>query len=218
MKYPILKDVSISKLISDSSLQHRVVTKGNEYSEDYLHGLAENIRLNGLKKPIRVVELEKEDFNPITGVLFNVGDLIIVDGFHRKEAIARLGYEKSEVEILKKGTFADAAALSCSANADNEYSRRRGTGDIKQAIKDYIDFLKADSDRTGKKLFVFRYAKWAQLFKCTEQTLHHYDFVKEFRDEVKKVNVNGLLIRRRQAKAPLRSLKRVLVSHMAAKL
>ena len=185
IKYPILKTVLLSELISDSSLQHRVIAKGNEYSEDYLCGLAENIKLNGLKKPIQVVEMEEEDFNPVTGDSLKAGDLVIVDGFHRKESIARLGYEKSEVEIVKKGSFADAAALSCSANADNEYSRRRGTGDIKQAIKDYIDFLKADSVRTGKKLFVFRYAKWAELFKCTEKTLHNYDFVREFRNEVK---------------------------------
>jgi hypothetical protein len=47
----------------------------------------------------------------------SVGTLLLVDGFHRFEAIRRLGQAKVDVDVYT-GTFDDAVMLACELNAN----------------------------------------------------------------------------------------------------
>ncbi|WP_163370519.1 hypothetical protein [Endozoicomonas acroporae] len=175
--------VKLGWLKVDKTLQHRTRAKGQLYGREFLDELKANVKDIGVVRAIKVVELAKDDVNPLTGDTYTKGDLIVFDGIHRticlREILEEEGRdhngEETIVEIWPGGTFSDAVSHSCSANADNAHSYRRNIGDKKQAIIDYIEFLKADAVSKGKMIFPFKYSDWAKKFKCSEESLKKPD-------------------------------------------
>lgn len=116
-----------------------------------------------------MIELANDDTNPLTKETYTKGDLIVFNGIHLticlREILEQEGRdyydEETIVEIWPGSTFSDAVSHSCSANADNARSYRRNIGDKKQAIIDYIEFIKVDATSKGKMIFPFKYAEWA---------------------------------------------------------
>ncbi|KID55531.1 hypothetical protein JF50_20195 [Pseudoalteromonas luteoviolacea] len=171
--------VKLGRLKVDKTLQHRIRARGQLFGREFLDELKENVKDIGVVRAIKVVELSKNDVNPLTEEAYTKGDLIVFDGIHRticlREILDEEGRdyndEETIVEIWSGGSFSDAVSLSCSANADNAHSYRRNVGDKKQAIIDYIEFMKADATSKGKIIFPFKYADWAEKFKCNEKSL-----------------------------------------------
>ncbi|OUS06478.1 hypothetical protein A9Q81_02815 [Gammaproteobacteria bacterium 42_54_T18] len=185
-----ITQANVFDLVSDPTLQHRVKASGKPFSNEYLMGLSEDILEHGQKKPIKVVCMAEDSINTLTGDVHQKGKYLIVDGFHRCQAIIALAtnkgksYAPAKIEVVKTGTFQSAIQYSLLANADNEYSQARGKGDIRNAISTYIKFLKADSKQSGKILFPFKYADWAAMFKCGIDTLKRNSEVAAYRDEL----------------------------------
>ncbi|GAB7229893.1 hypothetical protein VrSk94_35860 [Vibrio rotiferianus] len=187
--------VKLGRLKVDKTLQHRVRTKGQLFGREFLDELKANVKDIGVVRAIKVVELVKDDVNPLTSETYTKGDLIVFDGIHRticlREILEEEGRnqhdEETIVEIWSGGTFSDAVSYSCSANADNAHSYRRNLGDRKQAIIDYIEFLKVDANSKGKMIFPFKYADWAKKFKCGLVSLQKTQSpARIFRDELRK--------------------------------
>ncbi len=171
--------VKLGRLKVDKTLQHRTRTKGQLFGREFLDELKANVKDIGIVRAIKVIELANDDTNPLTKETYTKGDLIVFDGIHRticlREILEQEGRdyydEETIVEIWPGSTFSDAVSHSCSANADNAHSYRRDIGDKKQAIIDYIEFIKVDATSKGKMIFPFKYAEWAKKFKCSEESL-----------------------------------------------